>query len=163
MARVKESVAVMNGAPHLKLTKGRSAALVQACRIALETGRLEKRQKGTVGSLLELFEETASGHFVEPDPICFVYVHYRDSQPDVCKIGHARDLDKRLSRNTDMTEPLKRAAAWEFGSVKEAMKQEDMARSLFQPYGAGGTEWVLASAPTVVDHLVGLWGPPSGL
>ena len=52
MARVKESVTRLDGVPHLKLSKGRSAALFQACRIALESGRLEKMQKGTVGSLL---------------------------------------------------------------------------------------------------------------
>lgn len=162
MARVKESVGMIDGVPHLKLTKGRSAALVEACRIALESGRLEKRQKGTIGSLRELFEETASGHFIEPDPCCFVYVHYRESQTDACKIGHTRDLEKRLSRNTDMTERLNRAAAWEFVSVKEASKQEEMARSLFQPYGAGGTEWVRAPAPTVVSRLIELWGLPKG-
>lgn len=162
MARVKESVGMIDGVPHLKLTKGRSAALVEACRIALESGNLEKRQKGTIGSLRELFEETASGHFVAPDPSCFVYVHFRESQTDACKIGHTRDLVKRLSRNTDMTEPLKRAAAWEFDSVKEAMKQEDMARGLFKPYGAGGTEWVQAPVSTVVHRLIDLWGPPIG-
>lgn len=160
MARIKESVTVIDSVPHLKLTKGRSAALVQACRIALESGRLEKRQKGTVGSLRELFEEAACGHFVEPDPSCFVYVHYRESQTDVCKIGHTRDLEKRRSRNTDMTEPLKCAAAWEFVSVAEAMKREDMARSLFDLFGAGGTEWVNAPARDVVSRLVKLWGPP---
>ncbi|WP_421997074.1 GIY-YIG nuclease family protein [Roseovarius confluentis] len=160
MARVKEAVTVLDGVPHLKLTKGRSAALVQACRIALESGQLEKRQKGTVGSLCELFEETASGHFVEPDPSCFVYVHYRESQLGVCKIGHTRDLEKRLSRNTDMTEPLKRAAAWDFASVKEASKQEDIARSLFDPFGVGGKEWVKAPAHEVVSRLTELWGAP---
>ncbi|MEY8118448.1 GIY-YIG nuclease family protein [Falsihalocynthiibacter sp. BN13B15] len=160
MARIKESVTVIDRVPHLKLTKGRSAALVQACSIALESGYLEKRQKGTIGSLRELFEETASGHFVVPDPCCFVYVHYRDSQMDVCKIGHTRDLKKRLSRNTDMTEPLKRAAAWEAVSVQEATKQEDTARSLFDPFGDGGTEWVNAPAREVVARLVEMWGPP---
>ncbi len=160
MARIKESVAVIDDVPHLKLTKGRSAALVQACRIALESGRLEKRQKGTIGSLCELFEEAASGHFVEPDPSCFVYVHYRESQTDVCKIGHTRDLEARLSRNTDMTEPLKRAAAWEFVSVEEAIKREDKARSLFEKFGGGGKEWVKAPARDVVSRLIELWGPP---
>ena len=77
------------------------------------------------------------------------------------KIGHTRNIDQRLARQTDRPTPLTFIAAWSFASVQEAMAHETAARKMFKPYqGGGGTEWVENDAGEVLATLEAAWGKP---
>ena len=56
------------------------------------------------------------------------------------KIGHTRDVNRRLARQTDRPTPLTFIAAWSFASVQEAMAHEAAARKLFKPYRAAAVQ-----------------------
>ena len=155
----------INGGFYLKVTPGRAQILVQACDIALSSGKLDKRIKGTVATQRALFASAASGKAVEENPAGWVYV-FRDGPrgKKLTKIGHTRNLAQRLSRKTDRTSDIVLVAAWKFGSVEEAEAREQEARAMFPPHrGGGGTEWVVANAEDVLAKLEAKWGRPDAL
>jgi T5orf172 domain len=155
----------INGSFYLKITPGRAQIIAQALEIALASGKLDKRIKGTVSKHRALFASAASGKSVEENPAGWVYV-LRDGPrgKKLTKIGHTRNIAQRLSRKTDRTTDIVFVAAWKFGSVREAMAREKAARRMFKPHlGGGGTEWVEAKAEEVLAKLTAKWKAPDAL
>jgi hypothetical protein len=164
MATVKDALQELeDGELYLQVTPGRAQAMVEALDIALESDKLDKRIKGVVTAMRALLDPEASGHTLERNPSCSVYV-VPDTGPNgeqLTKIGHALDVRRRFARNTDRPTPLQPLAFWPFASIAEAMKREAVARKKYETYhGGGGREWVKASAEKVVADLKGLWGCP---
>ena len=116
-----------DGILYLKVTPGRAQIIMEALDLALASGKLDKRIKGTVTTHRELFALAASGKAVEKNPPGFVYV-LKDGP--LTKIGHTRNIDRRLARQTDRPTPLTFIAAWSFASVQEAVAHETAALQL---------------------------------
>jgi hypothetical protein len=155
----------IDGSFYFKVTPGRAQILVQALDIAVESGKLDKRIKGTVTKHRALLASAASGKPVEENPTGWVYV-LRDGPrgKKLTKIGHTRNLAQRLSRKTDRTTDIVLVAAWQFASVKEAMTHEKAARTMFDRHeGGGGTEWVVAKPQEVLAALKARWGAPDAV
>lgn len=155
----------IDGGFYLKVTPRRAQILVQALDIALASGKLDKRIKGTVSTHRALFASAASGKAVEENPAGWVYV-LRDGPrgKKLTKIGHTRNLAQRLSRKTDRTSDIVLVAAWRFKSVEEAMAREKAARLMFKPHqSGGGTEWVMAKAEDVLAKLSAKWRAPDAM
>jgi len=164
MAYAKDALRELeDGKLFLQVTPGRAQALVEALTIALKSDKLDKRIKGVVTSMRDLLDPKASGHTLERNPSCSVYV-VPDTAPNgeqLTKIGHALDVRRRFARNTDRPTPLRPLAFWLFASIAEAMEREATARKKYKNEiykGGGGREWVKANAEKVVDDLTELFG-----
>jgi hypothetical protein len=153
-----------DGKLYMQVTPGRAQALLEALDVALSSDRLDKRVKAVVTGQRKLLAVAASGNAVERNPACWVYI-LKDRGPrgeKLTKIGHARNVDRRLARKTDRPTGLVLVAAWRFASVLEAMNREGAVRKTFKAYkGDGGTEWLEASAYRVLTHLTAAWGEPN--
>ena len=152
-----DDIIEIDGKKFIRITPGRARHISDALRAGLP--EVDKHAKGVVTSLLRALETFAAGATLKPPPECLVYVRaYEDEGPT--KIGHARNLDQRLRRNTDSPRALKLFAAWRFDSVEEAMEREAEARAPYERTGDGGVEWVLARTDDVVARLTAKWGVP---
>lgn len=163
MAETKNTLRKIDGELYMQVTPGRAQALVVALDIALSSDELDKRVKGVITAQRELLAAAASGKTIERNPACWVYIAHDISRhgEKLTKIGHARDVDQRVARQTDRPEPMQLVAAWRFASVADAMKNENNARKRYPKYdGGGGTEYIRADANRVLTDLRAVWGDP---